>query len=101
VRSGQILRLEGQGSPGFNGGPPGDALIEIKVAAHPFFRRDGDDIHMELPVTLGEAVLGGKVTVPTPSGAVTMNIPANSNTGRVLRLKGKGVAGRGDEYVTL
>jgi DnaJ-class molecular chaperone len=105
VRSGQILRLEGQGSPGINGGPAGDALIEIKVAAHPFFRREGDDIHMELPVTLGEAVLGGKVTVPTPSGAVAMTIPANANTGRVLRLRGKGAphqgGGHGDQYVTL
>ena len=105
VRDGQILRLQGQGSPGRNGGPPGDALIEIHVAPHRFFRREGDDIHLELPVTLGEAVLGGKVTVPTPSGPVSMTIPANANTGRVLRLRGKGAprAGgtHGDEYVTL
>ncbi|HEX6841069.1 MAG TPA: J domain-containing protein [Stellaceae bacterium] len=101
VRDGQVLRLQGQGGPGLNGGPNGDALIEIHVAPHAFFRRDGDDIHVELPVTLGEAVLGGKVTVPTPTGPVSMTIPASSNTGRVLRLKGKGVAGRGDEYVTL
>ena len=105
VRDGQVLRLQGQGSPGINGGPPGDALIEVHVAPHAFFRREGDDIHLDLPVTLGEAVLGGKVTVPTPSGSVSMAIPANSNTGRVLRLKGKGVArpdgSRGDEYVTL
>ena len=105
VRDGQVLRLQGQGSPGSNGGPSGDALIEIHVAPHPFFRREGDDLHLDLPVTLGEAVLGGKVTVPTPSGPVAMTIPANSNTGRVLRLKGKGVPrpdGRsGDEYVTL
>ncbi|HEX9489514.1 MAG TPA: DnaJ C-terminal domain-containing protein, partial [Stellaceae bacterium] len=92
VRDGQVLRLQGQGSPGINGGPPGDALIEIHVAPHPFFRREGDDIHLDLPVTLGEAVLGGKVMVPTPSGPVSMTIPANSNTGRVLRLKGRGVA---------
>jgi DnaJ-class molecular chaperone len=105
VRDGQILRLQGQGGAGLNGGPNGDALIEIHVAPHPFFRREGDDIHVDYPVTLGEAVLGGKVTVPTPDGAVSMTIPANSNTGRVLRLKGKGVArpdgSRGDEYVTL
>jgi DnaJ-class molecular chaperone len=105
VRDGQILRLQGQGAPGRSGGPAGDALIEIHVAPHPFFRREGDDIHLDLPVTLGEAVLGGKVTVPTPSGPVSMTIPANANTGRVLRLKGKGVARpdgtRGDEYVTL
>jgi DnaJ-class molecular chaperone len=105
VRDGQILRLQGQGGAGLNGGPNGDALIEIHVAPHPFFRREGDDIHVDYPVTLGEAVLGGKVTVPTPGGAVSMTIPADSNTGRVLRLKGKGVArpdgSRGDEYVTL
>lgn len=105
VRDGQVLRLQGQGSPGRNGGPAGDALIEIHVATHPFFRREGDDIHLDLPVTLGEAVLGGKVTVPTPSGPVSMTIPANTNTGRVLRLKGKGAprpgGAHGDQYVTL
>ncbi|HKW52458.1 MAG TPA: DnaJ C-terminal domain-containing protein [Stellaceae bacterium] len=105
VRDGQILRLQGQGGPGINGGPDGDALIEIHVAPHAFFRREGDDIHLDLPVTLGEAVLGGKVTVPTPDGPVSMAVPANSNMGRMLRLKGKGVArpdgSRGDEYVTL
>lgn len=105
VRDGQVLRLQGQGGAGLNGGPPGDALIEIQVAPHPFFRRDGDDIHMDLPVTLAEAVLGGRVTVPTPAGAVAMTIPANANTGRVLRLKGKGAmrpdGTHGDEYVTL
>jgi DnaJ-class molecular chaperone len=105
VRDGQVLRLPGQGGPGLNGGPPGDALIEIHVAPHPFFRREGEDIHLDLPVTLGEAVLGGRVTVPTPTGPVTMTIPPNSNTGRVMRLRGKGVlrpdGTRGDEYVTL
>lgn len=101
VRDGQILRLKEQGGPGIGGGPNGDALIEIHVAPHPFFRRDGDDIRLDLPVTLGEAVLGGRVTVPTPSGAVAMTIPPHSNTGTVLRLRGKGVGGRGDELVTL
>jgi DnaJ-class molecular chaperone len=105
VHDQQVLRLQGQGSPGRNGGPAGDALIEIHVAPHPFFRREGDDVHLELPLTLGEAVLGGKVTVPTPSGPVNMTIPANTNTGRVLRLKGKGAprpgGARGDQYVTL
>jgi DnaJ-class molecular chaperone len=105
IRDGQVLRLQGQGAPGIGGGPPGDALIEIRVAAHPFFRREGDDIHVDLPVTLGEAVLGGKVTVPTVTGAVAMTIPPRSNTGRVMRLKGKGLARtdgqHGDQYVTL
>jgi DnaJ-class molecular chaperone len=101
VRDGQIIRLAGQGSPGMGGGPAGDALIEIHVAPHAFFKRDGNDILLELPVTLAEAALGGRVTVPTPTGAVTMTVPAHSNTGSVLRLKGKGVAGHGDELVTL
>lgn len=101
VRDGQMLRLKEQGSPGLGGGPAGDALIEIRIAPHPFFRRDGDDVLLDLPVTLGEAVLGGRVAVPTPSGAVTMTIPPHSNTGTKLRLRGKGVAGRGDELVTL
>jgi DnaJ-class molecular chaperone len=107
LRDGQILRLEGQGGGGLGGGPPGDALIEVHVEPHPWFRRDGDDIHLDLPVTLAEAVLGAKVAVPTADGSVTMSIPANSNSGRTLRLKGKGapkpgLAGtRGDQYVTL
>jgi DnaJ-class molecular chaperone len=105
VRDGRILRLQGQGAPGLNGGPPGDALIAIHVAPHPLFRREGDDIHLELPVTLAEAVLGGKVTVPTASGAVSMTIPANANTGQVMRLRGKGAprpdGTRGDQYVSL
>ena len=86
-------------------GRTGDALIEIEVRPHPIFTRKGDDIYVELPISLKEAVLGGKVTVPTPSGAVTMTVPKWTNTGRVLRLKGKGVprpdGGRGDEHVTL
>jgi DnaJ-class molecular chaperone len=101
VRDGQVLRLAGQGGPGLGGGPAGDALIEIHVAAHALFRREGDDILIDLPVTLGEAVLGGRVTVPTPTGAAIMTVPPHSNTGTVLRLKGKGVAGKGDELVTL
>ncbi|HXZ03097.1 MAG TPA: DnaJ C-terminal domain-containing protein [Stellaceae bacterium] len=105
VRDGQILRLQGQGAPGLNGGPPGDALIAIHVALHPLFRREGDDIHLELPVSLSEAVLGGKVMVPTASGAVSMTVPANANTGQVMRLKGKGAprpdGTRGDQYVSL
>jgi DnaJ-class molecular chaperone len=105
TREGQILRLRGKGRPGIGGGPAGDALIEIDVCPHAFFTRKGDDIHVELPISLGEAVLGGKVRVPTPSGSVTMSVPKWANSGRVLRLKGKGVArpngGHGDEYVTL
>ena len=105
TRDGQVLRLRGKGRPGIGGGPAGDALIEIEVRPHHVFTRKGDDIHVELPISLKEAVLGGKVKVPTPSGAVTMSVPKWSNTGTVLRLKGQGVpkpgGGRGDEYVAL
>jgi len=101
VRDGQVLRLSGQGGPGIGGAPHGDALIEIHIVPHPLFRRDGDDIRLDLPVTLAEAALGGRVTVPTPTGAVAMTIPPHANTGTTLRLRGKGVGGRGDMLVTL
>jgi DnaJ-class molecular chaperone len=105
VRDGQALRLRGKGRPGIGGGPSGDALVEVEVRPHHFFTRKGDDIHVELPISLSEAVLGGQVQVPTPSGAVTMTVPKWSNTGTVLRLKGKGVrranGTHGDQYVTL
>ena len=101
VESGQVLRLKGQGGAGVQGGPPGDALVELNVRPHPFFRREGQDIHMDLNVSLTEAVDGGKVQAPTPSGNVTLTIPAGSNTGKTLRLKGKGVAGQGDQFVRL
>jgi DnaJ-class molecular chaperone len=101
---GQVLRLRGKGRPGMGGGRPGDALVEIEVRPHRIFTRKGDDIHVDLPISLSEAVLGGKVRVPTPTGSVTMTLPKWSNTGTVLRLKGKGVPridGKGDEFVTL
>jgi DnaJ-class molecular chaperone len=105
TRDGQVLRLRGKGRPGSNGGAPGDALIEVEVRPHPFFERDGDDIRLDLPVTLREAVLGERVTVPTPTGPVAMRLPKGANTGMTLRLKGKGVArrdgSRGDEYARL
>jgi DnaJ-class molecular chaperone len=105
TRDGQILRLRGKGRPGIGGGPPGDALIEVEMRPHPLFTRKGDDIHVELPISLKDAVLGGKIEVPTPTGTVTMTVPKWSNSGTVLRLKGKGVprpnGTRGDEYVTL
>ena len=105
TRGGQILRLRGKGRPGIGDGPPGDALVEVEVRPHRIFTREGDDIHIDLPISLGEAVLGGRVRVPTPSGAVTMTVPKWSNTGTVLRLKGKGVSrmdgSTGDEFVAL
>jgi DnaJ-class molecular chaperone len=103
VEDGQVLRLRGKGSPGFGGGTAGDALIEVHVAPHPLFRRDGDNVQLELPVSLAEAVLGGRVSVPTVTGPVTMTIPKGSDTGIQLRLRGKGIQKKnpGDEIVTL
>jgi DnaJ-class molecular chaperone len=101
VESGQVLRLKGQGGAGVQGGPAGDALVELKVRPHPFFRREGQDIHMDLNVSLTEAVEGARVQAPTPGGPVALTIPAGANTGKVLRLKGKGVAGQGDQFVRL
>jgi DnaJ-class molecular chaperone len=105
AHEGQILRLRGKGEPGHAGGEPGDGLVELEVQPHPFFTREGDDIHLTLPVSLREAVLGGEVKVPTPTGAVSMRAPKGANSGTRLRLKGKGAAradgSRGDEYVTL
>lgn len=105
TRDGQTLRLRGKGEPGHNGAPAGDARIEIRVRPHPFYRQDGDDVRYEIPISLTEAVLGGKIRVPTLDGAVNVTIPPNSNTGKTLRLKGKGLhkqgGGHGDAYVTL
>ncbi|MBU8537377.1 DnaJ C-terminal domain-containing protein [Falsiroseomonas tokyonensis] len=95
VVSGQSLRLRGQGAPGRNGGPAGNAVIELEVEDHPLFRRDGFDLHLDLPVTLKEAVLGGPVTVPAPAGPLRVTLPAGSDTGRQVRLRGKGVAAEG------
>ncbi len=86
---GQVIRLKGQGAPG-RGGQAGDALIELKIAPHPVFKRDGADLTMDLPVSAPDAILGGKIQVPTPEGAVMMTIPKGSNSGKTLRLKGRG-----------
>lgn len=95
---GQVLRLKGQGAPGRAGA--GDALIELAIRPHPIFHRDGENLTMDLPVSAPDAVLGGKVEAPTPDGPVTLSIPAGSNSGSTLRLKGKGMPGpigkRGD-----
>jgi DnaJ-class molecular chaperone len=105
VRDGTVLRLRGKGSAGIGAGPPGDALVEINVRPHHTFRRKGDDIHMEMPLPLRDAVLGGRLNVPTPTGPIAMKIPKWTNTGKVLRLRGRGVprpdGTRGDAYVTL
>ncbi|AUX78588.1 DnaJ C-terminal domain-containing protein [Sinorhizobium fredii] len=91
TRDGSKLRLRGKGAPGSGGGAGGDAIVEIRVRSHPLFRRNGDDIEIDLPITLYEAVLGAKIEVPTVSGRVSMTVPKGANTGDVLRLRGKGV----------
>lgn len=90
LRDGQMLRLRGKGMAGFGGGDPGDAYVKVDVAPHKMFHRRGNDIHLDLPIAVNEAVLGAKIRVPTVDGAVTMTVPAGSNTGDTLRLKGKG-----------
>ena len=105
AETGMTLRLRGQGQPGMGGGPSGDALIEITVESHPLFRRDGNNIQAEVAITLTEAVAGGKITVPTIEGPVSVSVPAGSNSGTKLRLRGRGIALKGgtagDQYITL
>jgi len=102
VTAGQQIRLKGQGETAA-GHPPGDLLITVSIAPHPFFKIDGNDLRIDLPVTLYEAVLGGKVRVPTLGSAVELSIPKNTSSGRTFRLKGKGLSKAGvsgDLYVT-
>lgn len=104
LKDGQQIRVRGQGGPGRNGGPAGDVLMTATVAAHPWLSREGNNLKMDLPITLKEAVLGGPVTVPTLTGPVSLKVPPGSNTGAVLRLKGKGIEAKphaGDLYVRL
>ena len=91
VKDGQTLRLKGKGQPGANGGPPGDARVTVSVRDHRHIRREGNDLHMDLPLALQEAVMGAKVTVPTPDGRTRLTIPPGTSSGQVFRLKGKGV----------
>lgn len=102
---GQVLRLKGQGAQG-RGGAPGDALVELVIRPHPIYRREGADLHMEVPISVPDAVLGGKVEAPTPEGPVALNVPKGSNSGVVLRLKGRGATDlrtgrRGDLFAKL
>jgi len=106
VTDGQVLRLKGKGSVGPRGGESGDALVEVKVRPHDAFRRDGDDIQSTVPITIDEAVLGGKIEVETITGRVQLTIPKGTSSGRAFRLKGKGVrsaagAQSGDQIVTV
>ncbi len=104
IQDGQVIRLAKQGGPGIGGAPKGDALVEVQVASHPYYKRDGNDILLDLPISLSEAVLGGDIQVPTPSGKLTIRIPRNASSGKRLRLKEKGVKRKdttGHMYVKL
>ncbi|GAA6161783.1 DnaJ C-terminal domain-containing protein [Ruegeria sp. HU-ET01832] len=106
ITDGQTIRLRGKGDPGFGDGPAGDALVTVTVAPHPVFERQGDDIHITLPITIDEAVLGGKVPAPTIDGGVNVSVPPGTSSGKTLRLRGKGVkkrgsAERGDQLIEL
>lgn len=101
VEDGQQIRLKGQGLPSPLGGEAGDAIVTVKIARHKQFRRDGADLRVDVPITLYEAVLGGKVRVPTLDGSVELSIPPSVNTTKALRLKGKGLHGGGDLYASL
>jgi len=104
LADGQTIRLRGKGGPGIGDGEPGDALVTVHVGEHPLFRRDGADILLDLPISLDEAVLGGKVEAPTIDGRVALTIPKGASSGQVLRLRGRGVkrgSARGDQRVTL
>ena len=106
TEDGTVLRLKGQGKPGSGALPAGDAYLELNVEPHAHFTRDGEDILLDLPITLQEAILGGSVTVPTVHGSVSLKIPKGSNGGKRMRLRGKGVPAKGDgepgdQYVTL
>ena len=100
TEDGHVLRLKGQGQPGVGGGPNGDALVEIAVAPDPFFQREGDDIVIDLPVTIQEAVLGATLEVPTIKGKVRLTIPPGSGSGTRLRLRGRGLR-EGHQFVRL
>lgn len=106
VKTGSKVRLSGQGAAGVRGGPPGDLYIETQVAEHPLVRREADDLYMDLPLTVAEALLGAEVKVPTFQGEVTVKVPPGSQSGRRMRLKGRGApslkgGSPGDLYLTL
>jgi len=106
VETGQTLRLKHKGGPGAGRGEAGDALIELRVQSHPLFGRDGDNITLEVPISLDEAILGARVEVPTIGGRVTVAVPKGASSGQVLRLRGKGIKNsrsgvHGDQLITL
>jgi molecular chaperone DnaJ len=106
VEHGTRLRLAGEGEAGIEGGPPGDLYVDVAVRPHPFFTRDGPDLHCQVPVQFVEAALGCEIDVPTLEGRVTLRIPEGTQSGKVLRLAGKGLPafgarGRGDQLVQI
>ncbi|MCQ2802134.1 MAG: molecular chaperone DnaJ [Bacilli bacterium] len=106
INEGQQIRLQGMGEPGLNGGPYGDLYVEIAVKPHPYFKREHNDIHLEVPIDFIDAALGNKIEVPTPYGDVLVTIPAGTQSGQVLRMKGKGINDLrtqkpGDQYIHL
>lgn len=103
VKAGQNIRLQGQGSPGIGGGQAGDLYLEIEFNPHSIYKVDGRDVLLELPITVWEAALGGKIQAPTPTGKVALKIPPCTSSGKRMRLKGRGIPGKtpGDFYVTL
>ena len=96
VREGQALRLAGLGEPGSGGGPGGDLLVRVRVLSHPTYRREGDDLHVEVPVTLAEAIRGGPVEFEGPTGPVTIKLPAGTQSGQTFRLRGLGARAGGN-----
>lgn len=98
VHDGQRIRLAGEGGPGVGSGPSGDLFLRVRILPHPRFRLDGNDLHVDLPVSPPEAALGARVPVPTLTGTVRVRVPAGSSTGRRLRLRGQGMPASGGEH---
>ncbi len=96
IQDGKKIRLRGQGEEGSHGGPPGDLIVVVRVAPHPWFERIGNNLEVRVPITVGEAALGAKIDLPTPRGTITLTIPPNSSSGRRLRVKGFGVQPAGE-----
>jgi DnaJ-class molecular chaperone len=106
VNDGSRIRLSGKGEPGMQGGPAGDLYIEIRVSDHPYFKREGDNLRVDAPVTILEALQGASISIPTPEGSVQLKVPPGTKSGQVMRLKGKGAPNlktktTGDLYVTI